>query len=75
VVQIHRILSKFDSLGFTSQIIIGGTSKKKISENILIVTPGRFLDVLDGDGSILNDLSILVFDEAGIYYYIKKKKR
>ena len=54
----------------TKALIIGGTSMEEQSRvldkgvDVLIATPGRLLDLYDRGGMLLNDVKILVIDEA-----------
>lgn len=56
--------------GFTVALLIGGESfveqEKKLSKgvDVLIVTPGRLLDMYDRGKILLNDVKMLVIDEA-----------
>jgi superfamily II DNA/RNA helicase len=55
---------------FTVALLIGGESftdqEKKLSKgvDVLIVTPGRLLDMFDRGNILLNDVKVLVIDEA-----------
>ncbi len=55
---------------FTVAVLIGGESfadqEKKLSKgvDVLIVTPGRLLDIYDRGKILLNDVKMLVIDEA-----------
>ena len=69
-----QVAENFDTYGkynkLTKALIIGGTSMDEQTRvldkgvDVLIATPGRLLDLFDRGGMILNDVKILVIDEA-----------
>ena len=69
-----QVAENFDTYGkynkLTKALIIGGTSMEEQSRvldkgvDVLIATPGRLLDLYDRGGMLLNDVKILVIDEA-----------
>ena len=69
-----QVAENFDTYGkynkLTKALIIGGTSMDEQSRvldkgvDVLIATPGRLLDLYDRGGMLLNDVKILVIDEA-----------
>ena len=69
-----QVAENFDSYGkyhnLTKALIIGGTSMDEQTRvldkgvDVLIATPGRLLDLFDRGGMLLNDVKILVIDEA-----------
>ena len=70
----RQVAENFDTYGkynkLTKALIIGGTSMDEQSRvldkgvDVLIATPGRLLDLYDRGGMLLNDVKILVIDEA-----------
>ena len=69
-----QVAENFDTYGkyhkLTKALIIGGTSMEEQTRvldkgvDVLIATPGRLLDLFDRGGMLLNDVKILVIDEA-----------
>ncbi|MBN06653.1 MAG: DNA helicase [Rhodospirillaceae bacterium] len=69
-----QVAENFDTYGkynkLTKALIIGGTSMDEQSRaldkgvDVLIATPGRLLDLYNRGGMLLNDVKILVIDEA-----------
>ncbi len=69
-----QVAENFDTYGkytkLTKALIIGGTSMDEQAKvldkgvDVLIATPGRLLDLYDRGGMLLNDVKILVIDEA-----------
>ena len=69
-----QVAENFDTYGkynkLTKALIIGGTSMDEQTRvldkgvDVLIATPGRLLDLFDRGGMLLNDVKILVIDEA-----------
>ena len=69
-----QVAENFDTYGkynkLTKALIIGGTSMDEQTRvldkgvDVLIATPGRLLDLFERGGMLLNDVKILVIDEA-----------
>ncbi|MEE2745886.1 MAG: DEAD/DEAH box helicase [Pseudomonadota bacterium] len=69
-----QVAENFETYGkytkLTKALIIGGTSMEEQSKvidkgvDVLIATPGRLLDLFDRGELLLNDVKILVIDEA-----------
>ncbi len=69
-----QVAENFDTYGkynkLTKALIIGGTSMDEQTRvldkgvDVLIATPGRLIDLFDRGGMLLNDVKILVIDEA-----------
>ena len=68
VAENFEIYGKYHNL--TKALIIGGSSMDEQSKildrgvDVLIATPGRLIDIFDRGGLLLNDVKILVIDEA-----------